>query len=137
MPRFKILLYFPEQNCFAVSNEIYERYAFDSYYRVDATGLERQSLTTARSISAEKDYDYTWEIDLEAKVKSIKLNLNGVHVNCYTAGESGSSVILLHGAGVDSASISWSEIILPLSEKHRVFVPDLPGYGKSDRPDDV
>jgi hypothetical protein len=68
-PRFKILLYFPEQNCFAASKEIYERYAFDSYYRVDATGLEMQPFTTARSISAEKDYDYTWEtVSLLARI---------------------------------------------------------------------
>lgn len=30
-PKFKILLYFPEQDSFAVSEDIYEQYAFDSY----------------------------------------------------------------------------------------------------------
>lgn len=32
--RFKILLYFPDVDRFAVSSEIYERYAFDSYFTV-------------------------------------------------------------------------------------------------------
>ncbi len=74
---------------------------------------------------------------ISKQVKSVKFNLRGINVNCYTAGQSGSPIILLHGAGVDSADISWREIIWPLSKKHRVFAPDLPGYGKSDKPDDV
>lgn len=68
------------------------------------------------------------------EVKKIKLKLNDVNVNCYTAGDTGSPVILLHGAGVDSANISWSEVLGHLSKKHRVFAPDLPGYGESDKP---
>lgn len=44
--------------------------------------------------------------------------------------------MLLHGAGADSARLSWGEVIAPLAESgHRVFAPDLPGYGESDRPD--
>ncbi|KRG12174.1 alpha/beta fold hydrolase [Lederbergia galactosidilytica] len=68
------------------------------------------------------------------EIKTVKLKLNDIDVNCYMAGESGSPVILLHGAGVDSAKISWSEVIGFLSKKHRVFAPDLPGYGESDKP---
>jgi pimeloyl-ACP methyl ester carboxylesterase len=68
-------------------------------------------------------------------VKTIELDLNGLNVNCFTAGESGPPVILLHGGGVDSAIISWGEIIAPLAENYRVFAPDLPGYGESDKPD--
>ena len=36
---FKILLYFPEKNAFAVSG-ICERYAFDTYYTVDMDGIQ-------------------------------------------------------------------------------------------------
>src|SRR5258708_36167471 len=35
---------------------------------------------------------------------------------------------------MDSASISWGAGIGPLSAHHRVFAPDLPGYGESDKP---
>jgi hypothetical protein len=61
-PMFKILLYFPEHDSFAVSEEIYERYAFDSYYKVDVEGLEIQSVTLSEDIKAERNYDYTWEL---------------------------------------------------------------------------
>lgn len=40
---FKILLYFPESNTFAVS-DIYERYAFDSYFTVDMSGFDINSV---------------------------------------------------------------------------------------------
>lgn len=50
---FKILLYFPEQDVF-VSTGIYERYAFDTYYKV---GLEDFEV-----VSVEKTYDYSLEV---------------------------------------------------------------------------
>lgn len=49
---FKILLYFPEQDVF-VSTGIYERYAFDAYYKV--------SLDDFEVVSVEKTYDYSLE----------------------------------------------------------------------------
>ena len=68
---FKILLYFPENNTFAVS-KIYERYAFDSYFTVDMSGsvisaVDRPEYSEAEpyneiSITAEKDYNTRWEI---------------------------------------------------------------------------
>ena len=52
---FKILLYFPETDTFYVS-PVYERYAFDSYFTVDLSDYDTDSIT------ASKSYDYTWEI---------------------------------------------------------------------------
>lgn len=49
---FKILVYFPDTDTFAVSG-IYERYAFDSYYTVDLAG---------EGMTVEKTYDYSREI---------------------------------------------------------------------------
>ena len=60
--KFKILIYFPEHDSFAVSNEVYERYAFDSYYKVDASGMEIQSVTLNNNIQAQKNYPYSWEL---------------------------------------------------------------------------
>ena len=61
---FKILLYFPETETFLVS-DIYERYAFDSYYTVDLT----ENFTSEKLITAEQSYDFTWEIiSLAARV---------------------------------------------------------------------
>jgi hypothetical protein len=54
---FKLLLYFPETDRFLVSDAVYERYAFDSYFTVDAAELtERGGLTARRS------YEFGWEL---------------------------------------------------------------------------
>ena len=45
-----------------VSEGIYEQYAFDSYYQVDARDLSLQPAETDGAFRAEKNYDYTWEI---------------------------------------------------------------------------
>jgi esterase/lipase len=63
------------------------------------------------------------------------LTINGLRIHYFTAGEAGSPVVLLHGAGVDSAKLSWELALGPLAQEHRVFAPDLPGYGQSDKPD--
>ncbi|HEX2906881.1 MAG TPA: alpha/beta hydrolase [Phototrophicaceae bacterium] len=63
------------------------------------------------------------------------LTVNGLRIHYFAAGEAGSPVVLLHGAGVDSAKLSWELAIGPLAQEHRVFAPDLPGYGQSDKPD--
>lgn len=60
--KFKILIYFPEYGKFVVSEEVYERYAFDSYYNVDAKGVDMQSILLAENIKAERSYDYKWEL---------------------------------------------------------------------------
>lgn len=49
---FKILLYFPETDSFIISDDYYERYAFDSYFTVEVSGT---------SISTEKSYNYSTE----------------------------------------------------------------------------
>ena len=61
---YKLLLYFPEQNQF-VCSEIYQRYAFDSYYQLDAAGEKLSAMLTSGSIASadfSKHYDYTTEI---------------------------------------------------------------------------
>ncbi len=66
---FKVLLYFPESDTFAVS-PIYEQYAFDSYYRIDiARDLQKpqsfhEGTTSITSIclTAEPSYNYKWEV---------------------------------------------------------------------------
>ncbi|MGE5253352.1 MAG: alpha/beta fold hydrolase [Planctomycetaceae bacterium] len=50
----------------------------------------------------------------------------------WALGDKGSPVILIHGLGA-SAEI-WMYNIEALAGQHRVLVPDLPGFGRSDRP---
>ncbi len=67
---FKVLLYFPETDTFAVSG-VFERYAFDSYYTVDLSGLDPEAggllhvgvqADPVTLLPLEQDYDYTKEI---------------------------------------------------------------------------
>lgn len=63
--RFKILLYFPESGTFVVSREIYERYAFDSYYRVDGSAIDFGTGTVSLievNNMGQKSYKYGLEL---------------------------------------------------------------------------
>lgn len=73
-------------------------------------------------------------------VKDEFIAVMGCRIHYLAAGEADSQVnspvILLHGGGIDSARLSWGRIIGPLADAgHRVYAPDCPGYGDSDRPD--
>jgi pimeloyl-ACP methyl ester carboxylesterase len=68
-------------------------------------------------------------------ISDLNLTVQGLHIRCLTAGSGGSPIVLLHGGGADSATLSWSLTIEVLAQQHRVYAPDLPGYGDSDRPD--
>ena len=59
---FKILLYFPAYDSFVVSEESYTRYAFDSYYRVDASSWRETAAQGGTGITAHRNYDYGGEI---------------------------------------------------------------------------
>ncbi|MHA6798463.1 alpha/beta fold hydrolase [Bounagaea algeriensis] len=47
------------------------------------------------------------------------------------AGERGSAVLLLSGAGLDNALLSWRHLIPALATEHRVFAMDWPKQGAS------
>lgn len=50
-----------------------------------------------------------------------------------SAGDGGLPVVLIHGLGA-SAEI-WSFNLNGLASRHRVFAPDLPGFGRTGKPD--
>ncbi len=70
---------------------------------------------------------------LTNQIETKRINADGIGITCYCAGSGEHTIILLHGAGVDSAMLSWEEVIPLLSDRYRVIAPDLPGYGASDR----
>jgi pimeloyl-ACP methyl ester carboxylesterase len=51
----------------------------------------------------------------------------------HTHGGRGSPVIFIHGLG-SSGYIEWRQNLESVAARHRVFAPDLPGYGRSDKP---
>jgi pimeloyl-ACP methyl ester carboxylesterase len=75
------------------------------------------------------------EAEIRPSLQEQWLDVDGLRIHCFVAGTHGSPVVLLHGGGLDSASISWRACIGPLAVQHRVFAPDLPGYGQSDKPE--
>lgn len=47
----------------------------------------------------------------------------------------GSPVVLLHSFGPGHGAREWSRVAELLARAYRVFVPDYPGWGESDKPD--
>ena len=68
-------------------------------------------------------------------VKDCWTEIEGVATHYLGAGATGSPLVLLHGGGADSASLSWRPIMDSLSQSFRVIAPDLPGFGQSAKPD--
>lgn len=60
------------------------------------------------------------------------VNMSGLRARFLWAGEAGSPVVLIHGLGA-SAEI-WQFNIEALASRHRVFAPDLPGFGRTEKP---
>jgi len=60
------------------------------------------------------------------------MKVNGINTRFWSMGEAGTSVILIHGIG--GYVEMWENNIESLSQKHRVYALDLPGFGRSDKP---
>lgn len=52
----------------------------------------------------------------------------------YRVAGDGPPVVLLHGIGLDAASVSWRHTLPALSATHRVYALDFPGHGRSPEP---
>ncbi|NLB61114.1 MAG: hypothetical protein GX802_01610 [Clostridiales bacterium] len=59
--RFKILLYFPKYDSFAVSDKPYEQYAYNSYYIADLRTANIKSSEQVGKFTAETNYDFSFE----------------------------------------------------------------------------
>jgi len=67
-------------------------------------------------------------------VKDCETEIEGIATHYLRAGGTGSALVLLHGGSADSASLSWRPSMDLFARSHRVFAPDLPGYGSSAKP---
>lgn len=68
-------------------------------------------------------------------LREIRLDVGGSRLHCLTAGpKPGTPVLLLPGASVDSARLSYRHAIQHLARRYRVFAPDWPGQGQSEEP---
>src|SRR5260370_38288616 len=48
-------------------------------------------------------------------------------------GGRGTPVVFIHGLG-SSSYMEWRYTLEPTAARHRVFAPDLPGYGRTEKP---
>jgi pimeloyl-ACP methyl ester carboxylesterase len=70
---------------------------------------------------------------LEKYLQTIELPKSGLRLSYYDTGkEDGLTVFLVHGLGDESDT--WRHLIEPLSSYARVIAPDLPGFGRSEKP---
>jgi len=70
---------------------------------------------------------------LEKYSQKIHLPKSNLELFYYDSGESDlPNMILVHGLGDDADT--WRHLIEPLSKQWRVIAPDLPGYGRSQKP---
>jgi pimeloyl-ACP methyl ester carboxylesterase len=60
------------------------------------------------------------------------LDLGSLRVH-HMFGGRGSPVLFIHGLG-SSGYMEWRQNLEPAAVRHRVFAPDLPGYGRTDKP---
>jgi pimeloyl-ACP methyl ester carboxylesterase len=58
--------------------------------------------------------------------------VNRLRIHYLRTGAQGDPILLLHGGGLDAAGLSFQKTIPALAKRHRVFSPDLPGFGQSD-----
>ena len=57
---------------------------------------------------------------------SQSIEVGQLHWHVQISGDSGPTILLLHGTG--ASAHSWSEIISKLANHARIVVPDLPGH---------
>jgi pimeloyl-ACP methyl ester carboxylesterase len=60
-------------------------------------------------------------------------SVKGSRIRYWSEGESGPNVVLIHGLG-GSVEEEWRYVFGSLSERYRVYGPDVPGFGLSDKP---
>lgn len=61
------------------------------------------------------------------------ITVDDLSIRYWSAGRGPSSVILLHGLG--GYVENWQKNVACLAQNHRVVALDLPGFGRSDKPD--
>lgn len=69
---------------------------------------------------------------MKTSVDERRINIGGLTIRYFTAGNDGPPLVLLHGDS-DSA-LDWSWVLPTLAATHRVYAPDFPGFGDSAKP---
>jgi len=68
----------------------------------------------------------------ESQLKSALVDVGKLRLH-HTYGGAGRPIVFVHGLG-SSGYIEWRFTLPRFARSHRVFAPDLPGFGRSDKP---
>src|SRR3989441_11636975 len=66
------------------------------------------------------------------RVQSGFVDIGALRVH-HMHGGRGTAVVFVHGLG-SSGYMEWRHTLESIAARHRVFAPDLPGYGRTDKP---
>jgi len=70
-------------------------------------------------------------------MKEFTLKHGQYNIQVYQSGDGMIPIVLLHGGGLDSAMLSWKEVMEALPDDYVAYAVDMLGYGKSDKPGDM
>ena len=84
--------------------------------------------TTARDLPTDRDESRA----LNKRIHSGFVDMGSLRVH-HMHGGRGTPVVFIHGLG-SSGYMEWRRNLEPMATKHRVWAPDLPGYGRTDKP---
>lgn len=71
---------------------------------------------------------------LDPYIQTVELTQSGIRLFYYHVQKRDSpAILMLHGLGDDADT--WRHLVEPLSAYARLVVPDLPGFGRSEKPD--
>jgi 4,5:9,10-diseco-3-hydroxy-5,9,17-trioxoandrosta-1(10),2-diene-4-oate hydrolase len=79
-----------------------------------------------------KDYRKALIDKMTVPVEEGEVSIDSVKTAYLSAG-SGDTVVCLHGAG--AGAVTWYPSIAAISKNFHVLIPDIVGYGESDKPD--
>ena len=75
---------------------------------------------------------YTHRVEAKFPAKGELINVNGAKVHVLSAGNTGTPILMIHGAGANAREFEI-KLAPRLSDKYRVFMVDRPGHGYSER----
>ncbi|MGH1421815.1 MAG: alpha/beta fold hydrolase [Hyphomonas sp.] len=75
---------------------------------------------------------YTSRIEAKYPAAGQLIDVDGNAVHVLTAGETGTPVLMIHGASANAREFTWT-LAPRLSAQHRILMADRPGHGHSER----